>query len=201
MPNFRPNFQSPVTHLSAISAIWGTCSKQFEVMPRRKKASTAFVHNLGSWATGEVDLTSIRPDTPDDPDYESILALSEGLETASEDNMDPESDIEAIKASMKGFYQVFHPQQRCSDLLETERTKVCSLLLPLYIVRLIILFQKQKIGSYPPIYTGNSVRSVVHQKANSATRAQSVQDCGSHVFCNYFMVHFINLQALYAMKN
>ena len=70
-------------------------------MPQRKKASTAFVHNLGLWATGEADLTSIRPDTPDDPDYESILALSEGSETASEDNIDPESDIEAIQASMK----------------------------------------------------------------------------------------------------
>src|SRR6266481_7981130 len=191
MPNFCPNFQSPVTHLSAVSAIWGTCSKQFEAMPQRKKASTASIHNLGSWATGEADLTSIRPDTPDDPDYESILALSEGLETASEDNMDPES---AIKASMKGFYQVFHPQQRCNNLLEAERTKVCSLLLPLYIVRLIILFQKRKIGSCPPTYTGNSVRSAVCQKVNSAARARSVhsvQDCDSHAFCNYFTVHFI----------
>src|SRR6266481_10009837 len=99
-------------------------------MPRRKKAST---QNLRSWAIGEAKLIPNRLDTPppDCSDHELFLPVSDGSETAPEDNVDPESDIEAIKASLKGFYQIFHPHQRCKDLLEAERAKVSSQLLPL----------------------------------------------------------------------
>ena len=97
-------------------------------MPRRKKDPKS---HLGSWL--KADLIPSEPDTPlDDPDYnESSLAVSEGSETSPEDNTDLESDIQGIKASMKNFYQVFHPNQGSNHLLEAERTKVSSWLLPL----------------------------------------------------------------------
>ena len=99
-------------------------------MPRRKKATTACLGNLGSCAIRKADLVPIESDmhAPDDPDYESSLAVSEGSETAPKDNMDTESDIQAIKASMNIFYQVYHPHLWSKHLLVAERTKVSSLL-------------------------------------------------------------------------
>jgi hypothetical protein len=116
-------------------------------MPRRKKTSTTCMHKLGSWALGEANLIPISDTPPDDPDHESILALSEGSETSPEDNMDLESDIESIKASMKDFYQVFHPHQRCTHLLEAERAKVSSLLLPLILAHHFIAEAKDWVTS------------------------------------------------------
>src|SRR5882724_8910934 len=124
MPIFLGTIQSPGTwQLSHSSGTkQGNASKE--------KGHNGLFGKFGSCAIRKAELVPIESDmhTPDDPDYESSLAVSEGLETAPEDNMDTESDIQAIKASMNIFYQVYHPHLWSKHPLMAERTKVSSLL-------------------------------------------------------------------------
>ena len=56
---------------------------QAEAISQRKTAATIGITHLGSWAMIKVDPIPIGPTTPpDDPDYESSQAVSEGSEPA-----------------------------------------------------------------------------------------------------------------------